>query len=234
MTKSRGILAPRQPWTAAEEAVLIDLYPDIPSADIAALLLRTPTVVYRAAARLGLKKSDYFKASVMSGRVLRGKQDPRMVATRFQPGLVPWNKGSHFVAGGRSAETRFKPGRKPQESRNYVPIGSLRISADGYLERKVTDDQSLYPSRRWQFVHRQVWEAAHGPIPAGHMVVFRKGQFTNQLELLNADRLECISRAENAQRNSLWRQDPEMMRLHHLKAQITRQVNRINKESPHV
>jgi HNH endonuclease len=234
MTKSRGIIAPRQPWTAAEESILADLYPDIPCADVAALLGRKRDVVYKAAERLGLQKSDYFKASDMSGRVSRSNQNPRMIATRFQPGLVPWNKGSHFVAGGRSAETRFKAGRKPQESHNYLPIGSLRISKDGYLQRKVTDDQSLYPADRWQFVHRQVWEAAHGPIPAGHMVAFRKGQFTNRLELLTVDRLECISRAENALRNSLWKQDPEMMHLHHLKGQIKRQVNRINKESQHV
>jgi hypothetical protein len=94
----------------------------------------------------------------------------------------------------------------------------------------MTDDQSLYPARRWAFVHRIVWEQDHGPIPAGYMVVFRKGQFTNDVELLTADRLDCISRAENAHRNSIWRKDPELAKLFQLKGAITRQVNRI-KES---
>jgi hypothetical protein len=113
---------------------------------------------------------------------------------------------------------------------NYVPIGTLRVSKDGYLERKVTDDQSLYPARRWHFVHRIVWEAANGPIPAGHMVVFRRGQFTNDVELLTADRLECISFKENALRNSYWKTDPELMKLYQLKGAITRHVNRMKEE----
>lgn len=231
VTKSRGINAERKYWTQAEEEILCDLYPDLPCVDIAALLDRRPGSVYQAAARLGLQKSDYFKASDMSGRVARGRQHPSMIASRFQPGLVPWNKGSNFTAGGRSVETRFKKGQMSGAAQhNYVPIGTLRISKDGYLERKVTDDQSLVPARRWQFVHRLVWEASHGPIPAGHMVVFKKGQFTNKVELLTADRLECISRAENAHRNSIWRKDPELAKLYQLKGAINRQVNRI-KES---
>jgi hypothetical protein len=231
MTKSRNIMAPRKYWTAAEEAILRDLYPDVPCADIAALLDRNPGSVYQAADRLGLAKSDYFKVSDMSGRIARGKQHPRMIATRFKPGNVSWNKGTHYVAGGRSAETRFKKGEMSGAAQhNYVPIGTLRVSKDGYLERKVTDNPELVPARRWTFVHRLVWEAAHGPIPAGHMVTFRKGMFTNDVELLTVDRLECISRAENAKRNSFWKTDPELMKLYQLKGQITRQVNRI-KES---
>lgn len=233
MTKSKGILARRKYWTADEELVLREMYADNTCAVIAEKLDRKPGSVYQAANRLGLKKSDLFLASDRSGRIQRGKQDPRIVASRFQKGMEPWNKGTHYVAGGRSAETRFKKGEMSGAAQhNYVPIGTLRISNDGYLERKMTDDQSLYPARRWTFVHRLVWEQAHGPIPKGHMVVFRPGQFTNKVELLTADRLDCITRAENAHRNSVWRKDPELAKLYQLKGAITRQVNRI-KESQH-
>lgn len=225
--------SPRHKWTDAEVRRLRKLYPDLPAKKVAEQMALRVSQVYQMAARLGLKKSEEFKQSDMSGRIARGKQDPRMIASRFQPGLVPWNKGAHYVAGGRSAETRFKSGRKPEESANYQPIGTLRLSKDGYLEQKVSDDQSIVPARRWNFVHRLVWERSNGPIPTGFMVVFKPGQFTNNVELLTDDRLECISRADNARRNSMWAKNPELMKLYQLKGAIQRQVNRI-KESSHV
>ena len=54
---------------------------------------------------------------------------------------------------------------------------------------------------------------------------------TNVLEEITVDRLECISMAENAQRNHPRSRNPELARLVQLKGAITRQVNRIAKES---
>ncbi len=218
-------------WTFAELHALKGTYADYRTEDIARALGRNVTQVYAKAKALGLTKSEAFCASDLSGRIQRGRSDPRMQATQFQKGLVPWNKGTHFVAGGRSAETRFGP-RRPEESVNYKPIGSLRVSADGYLERKVTDDRALAPARRWTAVHRLVWEAAHGPIPSGHVVVFRPAMRTAVLEEITVDRLECISRAELQRRNSIHtRFPPEVRQLYQLKGAITRQVNRITRES---
>ena len=232
MTKSRRINAPKRTWSQKELATLRELYPHQRTADVAALLGIELQQVYSKASFLGLRKSDAFAASDKSGRTFKGGTLGQ--ATQFRPGQKPWNTGTHYVAGGRSAETRFKKGEMSGAAQhNYAPIGTLRVSKDGYLERKMTDDHSLYPARRWTFVHRIVWEQANGPIPAGHIVAFRKGQFTNQVELLTADRLECISRAENCHRNSVWRKDPELAKLYQLKGAITRQVNRI-KESNHV
>lgn len=154
-----------------------------------------------------------------------------MNKTSFKPGQIPWNKGIHFEAGGRSHETQFKKGQMSGAAqRKYVPIGTLRISKDGYLERKMTDDPSLMPTRRWTAVHRLVWEAAHGPIPAGHIVVYRKGMKTAVEEEITVDRLECISMAENLRRNGVWR-DQELGKLYQLKGAMMRQVNRIKKET---
>jgi HNH endonuclease len=233
VTKSRGINKSKAIWTPERDDQLRSLYPHNTGEICAEIMGARLSQIYSRAKRLGIEKSAEFIASDKSSRVTRGRQHPSMIATRFQPGQTSWNKGSHYVAGGRSAETRFKKGEMSGAAQhNYVPIGTLRISKDGYLERKTTDDPSLYPARRWQFVHRLVWEATNGPIPTGHMVVFRRGQFTNDVELLTADRLECITRAENAHRNSIWRADPEMAKLYQLKGAITRQVNRI-KESQH-
>lgn len=232
MTKSKNIRAYSPRWRPLEEVLLRDLYPDIPCADIAALLGRKPGSVYQAAMRMGLTKSAAFWASDMSGRVSRGKQPPNIVANQFQPGSSPWNKGTHYVAGGRSAETQFKKGNMSGSAQhNYVPIGSLRVSKNGYLERKVTDNPALVPARRWTGVHRLVWIAAHGPIPARHVVCFKAGQHTRDEDQLTIDGLECISRAELARRNHPNSHNPELAKLVQLKGAITRQINRIQKES---
>lgn len=222
--------AQHRPWTAVEIKLLKEIYPDVPAKDLAALLKRELSSVHTKAKKLGLSKSDHFKASDYSGRVQRGRQDPRMVAHRFKPGIVPWNKGKHTFAGGRSSETRFKKGRPAHEAHNYVPIGTHKIDRDGYLVRKVTDDPSIFPARRWVGVHRLVWAEANGPIPEKHMVRFKPGQFTNKLEEITADRLELVSMAENARRNH-WANHPHLKALVPLKTHITRQVNRIARQA---
>lgn len=232
MTKSKHIAKPFHIWTPAELDTLRAMYPDTRTSVIAAQLGIKLSVVYRRAAYMGLRKSDAYYADGSNGRLAPGTAKGR--DTRFQPGLVPWNKGlKGFKAGGRSAETRFKKGEMwGAAQHNYLPIGTLRLSKDGYLERKVTDDRNIAPARRWVGVHRLVWQAAHGPIPKSHAVVFLPGRFTNELEKLTLDRLELITRRELLRRNSYHTNYPtEVRSLVHLKGQITRQVNRINREA---
>lgn len=217
-------------WTDAELATLRALYPDMRGIDVAARLGCSMARVYNKANALGLSKSDAFKASDLSARIRRGVA-PGAVRHQFPKGNEPWNKGTAWDSGGRSHETRFKAGRPACEAANYVPVGSLRVSKDGYLERKLTDDQSLYPARRWVPVHRTVWETAHGQIPAGHIVTYRPGMKTIVETEITADRLECITRAENARRNHPRSKSPELARLVQLKGAITRQVNRITREA---
>jgi hypothetical protein len=47
---------------------------------------------------------------------------------------------------------------------------------------------------------------------------------------VTAERLECISKADNLQRNHPRTKHPELARLVQLKGAITRQVNRITRE----
>lgn len=203
MTKSRGILAPRHRWTEAELATLRQFYPDMSTQQVAVLLSLKAGSVYAKANSLGLRKSDAFLASDRSGRIQRGRTDPRMRATQF------------------------KPGQKPH---TWVPIGSYRISGDGALERKVGDVPG--PNHlRWHPVSRLVWEAANGPVPKGHMVIFRPGKKTTVLAEITLDRLELISRAEHARRNHPNSRSPELAQLVQLKGAITRQVNRIRREA---
>lgn len=228
MTQSRYLIAPRHTWTDAETATLCSLYPDQPTSTIAAMLGVDLVLVYRKASRLGLRKSTKFLATDKSGRIFKGGTLGQI--TQFAPGQKPWNTGTHYVAGGRSAETRFKKGQMAgQAQRRWVPVGSYRTNADGILDQKISDE-GLGP-RDWEAVHRLVWKAANGPIPAGHVVVFKAGRKTTVLAHITPDAVECITRRALMQRNTIWHQLPELARLYQLKGAITRQVNRINQQS---
>jgi len=192
-------------WATASVTTLRNLYPHHASDVVAKVIGCGIKAVYQKAHSLGLHKTPAFLSSQSAGRIQRGKQHPSMVATRF------------------------KPGRPPSSGRNYQPIGSLRTSKDGYLERKLNDTHPV-PVRRWVAVHRLVWEAANGPIPDGWIVVFRPGMRTAAEADITDDKLECISRAEHVQRNHPRSKSPELARLVQLKGAITRQVNRINRE----
>lgn len=219
-----------RPWSDAELDVLRQFYPSSRTEDIAKALGRPVPAVYNKAGQLGLKKSAEYLASPAANR-LDGK---RGAQTRFGKGHAPWNKGLKGATGKHpnSVRTRFRKGeRRGVANTNYKPIGTERISADGYLERKVTDDPSIAPARRWVGVHRLVWEAAHGSIPRGHAVTFRPGRRTTDVTLITQDALELVSRAELARRNHPRSRSPELAKLVQLKGAITRQVNRIAREA---
>lgn len=107
--------------------------------------------------------------------------------TQFKKGMTPWNKGMKGVAiGGK--QTQFKKG---QRGWNYKPVGSERIDVDGYTWVKVTDPKT------WRMKHVLAWEAAHGPVPKGHVVIFADGNKLN----ITLDNLLLISRRELAVMN---------------------------------
>jgi hypothetical protein len=220
----------RRPWSAADRALMRSMYPHAHSADVAAFLQRAVNQVYGMAAYLGLKKTQAYLESIAAGRIQRGRSDPRLLATQFKPGIVPWNKDTHYQAGGRSPLTQFKKGeRHGRAAQLWVPLGSHRINGDGYLDRKISE--LCRGAMDWEAVHRLVWIEQMGPIPAKHVIVFRPGMFTTRLEEITVDRLECIHRGELARRNHPRNKSPELAKLVQLKGAITRQVNRIAREA---
>jgi hypothetical protein len=211
-------------WTAEQLDTLHSLYANYSTEDVATVLGRDARSVYQKANSLGLKKSAKYLASPAAGR-WDGK---RGGATRFHKGQAAWNKGVKGVVGVQEAcrATQFKRGRPAHEARNYVAIGSLRITKDGYLERKMTDDPAMAPARRWVAVHRLVWIEAHGAVPAGHVVVFKQGMKTTEPEEITLDKVECISLAENMKRNTLHRYPKEVATLIQLRGVLNRQINK--------
>lgn len=136
----------------------------------------------------------------------------------FPKGFVPANKGKKMPYNANSARTQFKKGQLGGRALEVVkPIGSERLSKEGYLERKIHN--GLPMQSRWKQVHRINWEAKHGLLPDGHV-----------LKCLDGDRLntapsnwEMISRAVLARRNKRFagtRLPPELERTALVIAQL--------------
>jgi hypothetical protein len=208
-------------WTGEEQLCLRLAYPHYPTEAIARHLGRDVKSVYVKAKNLGLRKTAAFLASEASGRLT--SLSAAGINHRFKAGQRPWNAGKKgWQAGGRSVATRFRKGNRPH---TWQPIGSYRLTKDGYLQRKVTD--TGYPPRDWRSMHSLVWEAAHGPIPDGHVVVFRPGRMTTDPEQITVAGLELVSRAELMHRNSYHTRLPkELARIVQLRGAIQRQINK--------
>ncbi|HJW81972.1 MAG TPA: HNH endonuclease signature motif containing protein [Acidiferrobacterales bacterium] len=207
-----------KPWASEDIALLTREYPDTETAKIAAALGRTIVQTTSKASALGLKKSEKYLASPAACRLRRG--DNVGAACRFQKGHVPANKGLRRpgYAPGRMRETQFKNGRKPH---TWLPIGSTRLTKEGYLQIKVTD--TGYTPNDFKAVHVMLWVEHYGPIPPGYAVGFIDGDKTR----VQIGNLVLLSRADLMRRNTYHNNYPkELGELIRIRAQVTRQINK--------
>jgi len=222
----------RHRWTAAEDAHLRKRYPNERTADIARGMGLSPLQVSQHATALGLHKSAAYLASPAACRLRRGDEVGR--AYRFPKGHVPANKGLRRPgwSRGRMRETQFKKGRPACEARNYVPIGTEKFdSKRGVIVRKLTDNPNILPTHRWKPVHVIVWEAAHGAVPAGHIVRFRQGMKTLVSSEITDDLLECVTLAENMRRNSIHNLPKPLKDVVQLRGRLMRQIHKREKRA---
>ena len=99
-----------------------------------------------------------------------------LVGGQFQKGQTSFNKGkkwSEFMSikgQAASIKTCFKKGNTPH---NHRPVGSERITRDGYVEVKVKEPN------KWRQKHVLVWEENKGPVPKGYQLTFLDGNKQN-------------------------------------------------------
>lgn len=225
MTKSRNINRTKWRPTEADHELMRAKFPITRSEEIAAELGVQYHQVVSLAKRMGLKKSEAFFKSEAAGRLLPGGQ--RGASSRFAPGMQPWNTGKKMPGHG-NPEHWFKQGHTG--GRREAPVGSYRVNKDGYAEIKLCRDPGPY-FVRWKPVHRYVWEQTNGPIPDGHIVVFRPGRRTTDPTLITIDALECITHADHMRRHSFHQYGPEIAHVTQLRGALSRQINRKAKEA---
>jgi hypothetical protein len=101
----------------------------------------------------------------------------------FEKGQAPHNKGKPCPPGkgGRhpnAQRTQFKKGQlSGAAAAKYKPIGTERITKDGYLERKIHD--GMPPQSRWRLIQLIRWEEVNGPLPKGMALKSRDGNRQN-------------------------------------------------------
>lgn len=95
----------------------------------------------------------------------------------FEKGQEPFNKGKPHPTRGRAAETQFKKGQEPHNTRF---LGHERLSQNGYVEISIaqTNPHTGY-HRRYVLKHRWAWEQANGPVPKGHALKCLDGNRQN-------------------------------------------------------
>lgn len=203
----------RRYWTDAELWRLIALYPTKGRKALRHIFGRRDSSIYQMAGQLGLTKDAAYLARKLRAEGLRLRRSGK--CHRFPKGNVPWNAGKKgWESGGRSVLTRFRRGHKPQ---TWLPLGSERVNK-GTLQRKITD--TGYPPRDWRSVHSLIWEAAHWPIPAGHVVIFKDKNPRN----FALDNLECLSRADLMRRNSIHNYPQPLKSAMHVLGQLNRRI----------
>ena len=178
--KNKG---PRHIWSDEEKQYLAEITPGRGYKEIQSMM----------SCKFGF---DYTHHQI-KGAITRNKLNTGRTG-RFEKGHATWNKGTKGLT--KANVTSFKKGQKPH---NYKPLGSERITKDGYCEIKVSDT-----GRRWKPKHVLIYEKHHGKAPKGSAVIFLDGDKRN----FDIDNLYLVTRSQLAMlnKNSLIQKDADL------------------------
>lgn len=129
-----------------------------------------------------------FNTNVTSRTIKSYKANNKLnsgLSGKFRKGQTPHNKGKKMPKEvyEKVKHTMFANGNVLP---NHRPVGSERISKDGYIEVKVAEPN------KWRLKQRVVYEEAKGKIPEGCTIIFLDGNKRN----FDIDNLRCITRSE--------------------------------------
>ncbi|EPY2273204.1 HNH endonuclease signature motif containing protein [Clostridium sporogenes] len=132
---------------------------------------------------------------------------------QFKKGNVPANKGIKGVYAKGCEKTWFKKGSTPI---NHRPVGSERITVDGYTEIKVAEPN------KWRLKQQVIWEKYNGNIPKGHSILFGDGNKRN----FDIDNLILVSRQQLLimNRNKLIKTDADLTKTGLIIADIYQKI----------
>jgi len=165
-------------WTAEEKAYLAEIVTGRSHAEICQMMRE----------RFGSELAD----TQIKGAITRfGLNTGR--TGYFAKGCIPPNKGRKGYCPPGCEKGWFPKGNV---AANRVPIGTEKLRQDGYVWVKVADGQK---NRNWIAKHVFAWEAANGPVPAGHCVMIKDGDPHNDAP----ENLLLVSRRDIVRFNQL-------------------------------
>lgn len=137
---------------------------------------------------------------------------------RFEKGQTPHNKGKKYPNMPKNSG-QFKKGNRPP---NYVPVGTINYTTDGYPKEKIGEPN------QWVLKHRKVWEDHHGSIPKGYSIVFLDGDKTNY----DISNLACLSKNEIARmnQNHLFTSDADLTKSGIGLTKLTNKIREVEKD----
>ena len=203
-------------WTQQEIDTLTRMYPNHYAREIADILGRGISSIHCKANSLGLESS--LEKNQRAGYETSKK--PASIATRFQKGSIPLNKGKKVSPEvySKIQPTMFKKGSTPV---NHRDVGEERVNVYGYIEIKVSEPNT------WRLKHRVMWEQVYGTIPMGYNVQFKNH---NPLDC-RIENLYLISKAEQlAKENSFYAKYPKKIQeIIRLKGVVNRAIHKAEK-----
>ena len=194
---------PRHIWSDEEKQYLAEITPGRGYKEIQSMM----------SCKFGF---DYTRHQI-KGAITRNKLNTGRTG-RFEKGRATWNKGTKGLT--KANVTSFKKGQK---SHNYKPVGSERITKDGYCEIKVSDT-----GRRWRPKHVLIYEKHHGKVPKGSAVIFLDGDKRN----FDIDNLYLVTRSQLAMlnKNSLIQKDAELTKTAINVVDLMKKISAIEKK----
>jgi hypothetical protein len=197
-----------KPFTKAEDAFLRENYRYMPAKAMSRVLGRSESGARQRMKILGI---------VVPAEIVQQFKK----ASQIQPGNIPFNKGrraaeylSPETLAAMSA-TMFKKGQLPHNTAAGNGEITTRRDKTGRLYKYIRIDLS-----HWDLLQRHVWQQHHGPIPKGHVIVFKNGDTLN----CDIDNLEMISMKENLERNTIARFSPELRSAMHLLRKLNKTI----------
>lgn len=210
----------RRIFSPKERALIEELYPSTPTAQIAEMLNCNLMSIYHYANYRKISKTEEFLSSDASGRI--SKTNDIGKNTRFVKGKVSSNKGKKMPAEvyEKAKATMFKKGNKPHNTK-----------FDGYLSvRKYNDGKSYIYIRvaegKFELLHRFMWEQINGKIPEGYKVVFKDGNQAN----VCIENLELVSNSDLMLRNSIQNYPDDIKFTIRALTKLKKTINRYGQE----
>ena len=172
--------------------------------------------------------NQYFNTNITAKEIAYFRRNHKLksgLTGQFKKGNVAHNKGKKQIeymsqeSIERTKETRFKKGNKPK---NYRPIGSERITKDGYIEVKVSDPN------KWETKNKIIYKRYFGDIPEGHKVIYADGnKLNNDINnlILVSDNEELIMN-----RHKLRTENIELTKTGYLIAKVIDKTNMVKNE----
>ena len=196
----------RKLWSAEEDQLMRDLFPEILTRELAKKLGRSMQSVRGRAYTLGLNKSEAFMNNPdLSGRLSNFNND-KGKATRFTKGHIPANKGKSLdqfmnpETIKKFKQNRFKPGHTPHNTKSdgHISIRNLKGTKYKFIRLSLND---------WIPYHHYIWCHLEGrKIPKGMNLVFKDKNTLN----CHIDNLELITNEELMSRNTIHRFPEEL------------------------